>query len=139
MKDLSINSHSNKSPPPITGVNMSFDISWTQTGEISISGKKANGKFFSAAIMDLTDCGHGYVPHSLHNITELEAVALINKSSYISNEARYLGQIVSELEYLAHEEKKREYEMENREEESCPLCDTFHNDWDTCFSIKEQY
>ena len=98
-----------------TGKKMTYEITWTQIGEICITGT-INGKSFSAAMMDLTDCGHGYVPHCLFNISELEAVAIIHKSLYISKEARYLKEMTSELEYKAQEEQKRIQEMENREE-----------------------
>lgn len=50
-----------------------------------------------------------------------------------------MAEIVSEEEYIRHEEMKDQKMMEEREEESCPLCDTYHDDWDNCFHIREEY
>ena len=117
---------------------MTYEITWTMNGQINITGKK-NNIFFTAQMIDLSDCGHGFTPHSLHNISELEAVSIINNSQYICVSERMMKEIASDLEYQAQEEEKRQSEIENREEESCPLCDTYHDDWNSCFSIREQY
>ena len=50
-----------------------------------------------------------------------------------------MAEIVSEEEYIRHEEMKDQKMMEEREEEPCPLCDTYHDDWDNCFHIREEY
>ena len=117
---------------------MNYEITWTQNGEINIVGS-INGKDFTAQMMDFTDIGMGIVPHSLFNISELQAVEIIQRSNYITVAERHMADIVSELEYQAQEEQKKIQEMNEREEESCPLCDTYHDDWDTCFHIREQY
>ena len=117
---------------------MSHQITWTQNGEINIVGS-FNGKDFTAQVIDLTDIGIGLASQSLHNISELEAIEIIQRSCYITVAERHMRAVASELEYQAQEEQKRIQEMENREEESCPLCDTYHDDWDSCFSIREQY
>ena len=117
---------------------MSHEITWTQNGQICISGELYN-KRIVAVVYDFSDIGAGFQAQSLFNITELEAIEIIQRSSYITVAERHMRAVASELEYQAQEEQKRIQEMENREEESCPLCDTYHDDWDSCFSIREQY
>ena len=117
---------------------MSHQITWTQNGEINIVGS-FNGKDFTAQVMDFTDIGIGLAAQSLHNISELEAIEIIQRSCYITVAERHMRAVASELEYQAQEEQKRIQEMENRKEESCPLCDTYHDDWESCFSMREQY
>ena len=112
-----------------------FSIKTDESGEVTIF----DGSKLAAQMIDLTDLGMCIVPHKLNTLSEMQALEIIFNLGYKTIAEKMMAEIVAEEAYINNEAAKDQKMMDEQEEESCPLCDTYHNDWDNCFHMREEY